>query len=82
VSKHGGHREGTGRKPKADEKKMIERLKQLEDKAFNTLNKALDKNESWAVKLYFEYRYGKPRQTIEQTNTNYDIVWNEEKTYG
>jgi hypothetical protein len=66
----GGKREGAGRKPKADEQKLIERLSPLDDIALNALKNAIEEEESWAVKLFMEYRYGKPKQQIENTNTH------------
>jgi hypothetical protein len=56
-----------GRPPKADEQKLIERLSPLDDTAFNALKNGLDENEPWAVKLFFEYRYGKPKQQVDHT---------------
>ena len=64
----GGKREGAGRKPKVDERKLIEKLSPLEDKAFRALESALGKNEGWAVKLYFEYCFGKPKQSMDVTS--------------
>jgi hypothetical protein len=61
---NGGHKTA-GRKPKADEQKLIERLTPLADKAYSALEKALSKGDSWAVKMWFEYNYGKPNQLIE-----------------
>ncbi len=63
---NGGHRNG-GRKNKAEEQKLIETLTPLMPEAFKALKNALKDNESWAVKLSFEYFYGKPKQTIDQT---------------
>ena len=65
---HGGHREGSGRKSKADEQKLIERLTPLQDDAFDALHNGLNKKAPWAVKLYFEYMYGKPKQSIDHTS--------------
>ena len=59
-----------GRKPKAEEQELIERLSPLEDKGFKALQDGLDDGQSWAVKLFLEYRYGKPKQQIENTNTH------------
>lgn len=59
-----------GRKPKADEQQLVERLTPLEDKGFKALQDGLDDGQSWAVKLFLEYRYGKPKQQIENTNTH------------
>ena len=67
---HGGKREGAGRKPKADEQELIERLTPLDDVAFNALKNGLEDDQSWAVKLFLEYKYGKPKQTIDQNNTH------------
>jgi len=64
---NGGARNGAGRKPKAEEQKLIERLTPLMPKAYEALKTALEGDESWAVKLSFEYFYGKPKQTIDQT---------------
>jgi len=67
---NGGHPTNGGRKPKADEQKLIEKLSPLEPSAFKALEKALKDEQGWAVKLFMEYRYGKPKQQIEQTNIN------------
>ena len=65
---HGGKREGAGRKPKADEIKLIEKLDSLIDKD-SVIKKLLEliKEDSFpALKLYMEYRFGKPKETVEQ----------------
>lgn len=59
-----------GRKPKAEEQQLIEKLSPFEETALKKLEDAVKSGESWAIKLYFEYKYGKPRQTIEQSNTH------------
>ena len=56
-----------GRPSKADEQKLIEKLSPLEDKAFKALNNAIEEEHSWAVKMYFEYMYGKPKEKVEVT---------------
>lgn len=66
--KNGGARSGAGRKPKADEQTVIERLSIYEDVANEKLRDAVEKGEAWAIKLYFEYRYGKPNQTVNHQN--------------
>lgn len=63
MGKNGGARPGAGRKPKADERVLIEKLSPLEEKAFKALSNALDDGHNWAVKLWFEYVYGKPKET-------------------
>ena len=66
---NGGHK-NAGRKPKAEEQQLIERLSPLDDVAFNALKNGLEDDQSWAVKLFLEYKYGKPKQTIDQNNTH------------
>ena len=62
---NGGHstKGVAGRKPKADEQKLIEKLGKYEDKAHEVLEAAVKENKPWAVKMYFEYMYGKPKET-------------------
>jgi len=75
---HGGKRDNAGRKSKADEQLLIERLTPLMPKAFEALKNALKSEEQWAVKLSFEYFYGKPHQTVDQNNrisiSDFDIT--------
>jgi hypothetical protein len=68
---NGGHSNG-GRKPKAEEQKLIERLSPLADAGYKALQDALTNGEGWAVKLFFEYMYGKAKQQIEQTTVVLD----------
>ena len=70
VKDNGGSRKGAGRKPKADEQKLIERLTPLDNAAYKALENGLKDDQSWAVKLFLEYRHGKPKQVIDQTNTH------------
>lgn len=71
---NGGARPGAGRKPKADEVKFLERLDNIIDKdeAVEKLKELIDEGNMQAIKLYFEYRYGKPKEVIENINRNYD----------
>ena len=55
-----------GRRPKATEQALAEKLHPLNDKALQALESGLENGQSWAVKLYFEYLYGKPRQIEPQ----------------
>ena len=73
-SKHGGARQGAGRKPKEDELKIIERLDNIiqSEDALNSLKELIKDKNFNAIKLYFEYRFGKPKETIENINKNYD----------
>ena len=58
----GGYRPGSGRKPKVEEQALIEKLTPLEPIAFKALKDGLEKGERWAVKLFFDYMYGKPKE--------------------
>ena len=64
---NGGHKTA-GRKSKADEQQLIEKLTPLEPAALSALKEGLEDEQAWAVKLFMEYRYGKPKQIVEQTN--------------
>jgi hypothetical protein len=64
--KHGGKRIGSGRKSKAEEHSLVEKLSPLEPLAFIGLKDALIQKKEWAVKLTFEYLFGKPKQYIQQ----------------
>jgi len=71
----GGAREGAGRKSKAEEQSLIEKLTPLEPIAFKALKDALNEGKDWAVKLFFQYNFGMPKQTIDQKVevTKFDI---------
>jgi len=77
--KRGGFREGSGRKPKADEIKLIEKLDQLIDKdsVVKKLNELIEDGNFNALKLYFEYRYGKPKESIDITTGGQSLAFNE-----
>ena len=57
----------SGRKPKADEIAMIEKLSPLDDQAFEALKEGIERNEFQYIRLFFHYRWGKPRQTQDVT---------------
>jgi len=77
IKQNGGKREGAGRKSKAEEQSLIEKLSPLEPLAFDALKTALEDKKDWAVKLTFEYLFGKPKQTIDQNTsiTSSDVDW-------
>ena len=72
----GGAREGAGRKTKAEEQSLIEKLSPLEPVAFKALTSALNEGKDWAVKLFFQYNFGMPKQTIDTKVevSNFDIT--------
>tara|TARA_R100000781_G_scaffold111458_1_gene77891 strand:+ start:130 stop:390 length:261 start_codon:yes stop_codon:yes gene_type:complete len=73
MSTHGGKRAGAGRKAKAEEQKLIENLTPMNPMALESLRKGLEKKEQWAVKLFFEYFYGKPQQRVDVTSNEETI---------
>lgn len=62
---HGGRRPGSGRKSKAEELKLIEKLSPMEDTALKVLAKGIKDGEFPYLKLYFEYFYGKPTESVD-----------------
>lgn len=70
---NGGARSGAGRKGKAEEQKLIENLSPMNGMALESLQKGLEKKEQWAVKLFFEYFYGKPQQRVDVTSNDESI---------
>ena len=75
---NGGHKTA-GRKPKSHEQGLIEKLSPLQPAAFKALKEAISMGESWAVKLFFDYKFGKAKETkditvvSEQPLFNFDI---------
>ena len=68
---NGGH-PNSGRKAKAEEVALIEKLTPLEPIAFEALTNALNDGKDWVVKLFFQYNFGMPKQVIDQ-NTNLSV---------
>ena len=70
---NGGHstKGFAGRKPKADEIKLIERLDEHIDseKVFDTLEGLIEEGNMKAIQLYMNYRFGKPRETVNMSVT-------------
>lgn len=69
--KRGGVRPGAGRKKRDEEKSVIELLDKIIDKELvaTELLKRIKAGDARAMTLYFNYRFGKPLATIEQTTT-------------
>jgi hypothetical protein len=59
-----------GRPSKAEEQKLIENLTPMNADALNSLQIGLKNKEQWAVKLFFEYFYGKPQQRVDVTSNS------------
>ncbi len=74
MGKHGGARKGAGRPSKADELKFLEKLDKHinQDEAIKSLKDLISDGNFNAIKLYFEYRFGKPKEVVENINMNYE----------
>jgi|TARA_R110000824_G_scaffold6061_2_gene27842 hypothetical protein len=59
----GGRRDGAGRKSKADEQNLIEKLSPLEEEFHRQLKIALIDGKPWAMNMFASYMYGKPIET-------------------
>jgi hypothetical protein len=59
----GGKRINSGRKSKAEEVQLIERLSPLEDKAFEALQAGIEQGDFKYVQLFYHYYAGKPKET-------------------
>lgn len=64
MAKRGGPREGSGRKSKAEELKLAERLGPLEPLAYDAIMEGLKKKDFPFVKLFMEYYYGRPTEHV------------------
>ena len=60
---HGGKRKGAGRKSKASEVNLIEKLSPLEDAAYLALKDGVEKGDFKFVQLFYHYFAGKPKET-------------------
>jgi|TARA_R100001198_G_C5148411_1_gene158990 DUF2075 family protein len=67
---NGGVRVGAGRPKKADELKLIQRLDNLidNDAVIRVLGEQILKGDARALSLYFGYRYGKPKESVDITS--------------
>jgi hypothetical protein len=61
-----------GRQKKADEAKLIERLDNLinSDDVIRKLGEKVLEGDARAMTLYFGYRYGKPKESVDITSTD------------
>jgi hypothetical protein len=72
--KNNGGNKNAGRKPKVDELKFVEKLDNIvnSDEAIKKLLELIRASNFNALKLYLEYRFGKPKETIENINHNFN----------
>ena len=71
---NGGHKTA-GRKPKADEQKLIEQLDRHIDseKVFGILQGLIDEGNIKAIQIYLDRRYGKPKESVTVNSENFNI---------
>lgn len=81
---HGGRREGAGRKPKVKEADLIDRLDSIidSDTVLSKLMELAHDGDMRAIKLYMEYRYGKPKETVHNTHEVNQSINSIRKLYG
>ena len=72
---NGGH-PNSGRKSKADEIAMIERLSPMEEKAYKALEQGVENGDFKFVQLYFNYYAGKPKETKDITLNTEQPIFN------
>lgn len=72
---NGGH-PNSGRKPKAEEVALIEKLTPLEPLAFSALEKGLERGDFKFTQLFYNYYAGKPRETKDVTLTTEQPIFN------
>lgn len=70
---NGGARANAGRKPKADEEKLIQRLSQLDDIAFKALENGIKEGNYQYWNKFMEFRYGKPKERVDVTSNEQTI---------
>ena len=70
--KNNGGNKNAGRKPKADEIKLIEQMDAVlaPIEAWQALATKVESGDVQAQKTWLSYRYGMPKQIVEQTNIN------------
>ena len=73
--------ENSGRQGKEIEQKMIEQLSVFTEDAYRVLGENIKKGKYWAIKIFFERMYGKPKEykdvnvTSNQENPLFQIVY-------
>ena len=68
AGKNGGKREGAGRKPKAEEIELIERLSPMDDLALQKLKEGVNSGDFKFIQLFMNYRYGRPKEKKDITS--------------
>ena len=73
--RNNGGNKNAGRKPKAEEAKLIERLDNIinRDEVIEMVGKKIKDGDQRAMTLYFNYRYGKPKESVDITSEGFNI---------
>jgi hypothetical protein len=73
--KRGGVRPNSGRKPKADEIKLIESMDAIlaPEEVWQALANLVLANDPMAIKTWLAYRYGQPKQQTDITTNGKDL---------
>jgi len=68
---HGGKREGAGRKPKVSELKLIEQMDAIlvPESLWIKVAELIEEKDIQAIKLWVQYRFGMPKQIIDNNLT-------------
>jgi hypothetical protein len=76
MAQNGGARPGAGRKPKADEIKLIESMDAIAapDEVWAKLWELCKKGDTQAVKTWLNYRFGMPKQNVDVTTQGEKIA--------
>jgi hypothetical protein len=72
-----GENRNAGRKPKATEIELIESLSPLDTIAFKQLEKGVKEGSFQFIKLFMEYRFGKPKnheENAKETDHKHFII--------
>ena len=64
---------GGGRKPKADEEKLIQRLSELDDIGFKCLENGIKEGNYNFWNKWMEFRFGKPKERLDVTSNEESI---------
>jgi hypothetical protein len=65
MANRGGYRPNSGRKPKAEELRLVETLSPLEPLVLEHLQRGIEAMDFRFIKLYMQYYYGLPKRIIE-----------------
>lgn len=81
MAENGGARPGAGRKPKADEIKLIEQMDAVAvpEDAWRALWAKCQEGDTQAIKTWLNYRFGMPKQSVDVTTQGEkvgpQIIW-------